>query len=393
MKEICQQLRRMNMPVLAGMLLLLGMGILFIYSATYSLPEKAGFGLHEKQIGWAAIGLVGFFCFALTDYNHLIKPAWWFYIIGLILVALVFVPHIGLMMYGARRWIQLAGMRFFQPSELMKIAFVFLLARLFGYPGRNVRRWRYSVAGMVATLLPMLLIAKQPDLGTAMIFFPVLISVMFAAGVPGKIIAAFLLTGGLALLLVLSAILLPTRLGMPEQEHKQLLMQAGISPYQRERILVFFDSRRDPLGSGWNKAQSQIAVGAGGLLGKGYLQGTQNILGFLPRTVTPTDFVFSVIAEEKGFVGAATTLVFFTLLLYGGLRSAAVACDKMGRLLCVGLISMIFCHVFVNIAMTIGLLPVTGIPLPLISYGGTFMVSTMSALGIVQSVHIRGDWS
>lgn len=392
MKNIIQQLRRLNLPILAAMLVLLGIGVVFIYSATCNMSDQAGMRLHEKQIGWAALGFVCFFCFALTDYHRLIRPAWWLYVAGLILLILVFVPHVGLKMYGAKRWLQVAGVRFFQPAELMKIAFVIMLARLFGYPGRNVRRWRYSIIGAVAALLPTVLIVRQPDLGTAMIFFPVLLGVMFAAGVPGKAIAFFLITGGLIVLLAISAILLPPRLGLPEQEHKQLLMRVGINPYQRERILVFFDSRRDPLGSGWNKAQSQIAVGSGGLLGKGFLQGTQNILGFLPRPVKPTDFVFSVIAEEKGFAGALTTLALFGVLLYGGLRTAAAARDKMGRLLCVGLMTMIFCHIFINVAMTVGLVPITGIPLPLVSYGGTFMVSTMSALGIVQSVHIRGDW-
>lgn len=392
MKNIIQQLRRMNLPILAAMFVLLGLGIVFIYSATYNMSDQAGMRLHEKQIGWAALGFVCFLGFALTDYHQLTRPAWWLYAAGLILLVLVFVPHIGLKMYGAKRWLQLAGVRFFQPAELMKIAFVILLARLFGYPGRNVRRGRYSIIGAAVALLPTALIIKQPDLGTAMIFFPALLGVMFAAGVPGKAILSFLITGGLIVLFVISAIILPPRLGLPEQEHKQLLMRAGINPYQRERILVFFDSRRDPLGSGWNKAQSQISVGSGGLLGKGFLQGTQNILGFLPRPVKPTDFVFSVIAEEKGFAGALTTLALFGVLLYGGLQTAAVARDKMGRLLCVGLMTMIFCHIFINIAMTIGLAPITGIPLPLVSYGGTFMVSTMSALGIVQSVHIRGDW-
>ena len=392
MQEIIQQLRRLNIPILAAMFVLLGIGIVFIYSAVYGISGPAGVRLYEKQIGWAALGFVFFLFFALTDYHHLTRGAWWFYVAGLILLVLVFVPHIGLKMYGAKRWIQLAGLRIFQPAEMMKIAFVILLARLFGYPGRNVRRWRYSIIGALAAVLPAVLIVKQPDLGTAMIFFPVLLAIMFAAGAPVKNVLFFLVSGGLIVLLVLSVIILPPRLGMPEQEHKQLMMRVGISPYQRERILVFFDSRRDPLGSGWNKAQSQIAVGSGGLLGKGFMQGTQNILGFLPRTVAPTDFVFSVIAEETGFAGTLTTLTLFGVLIYGGLRAAAGACDKMGRLLCVGLMAALFCHIFINIAMTVGLVPITGIPLPLISYGGTFMVCTMSALGIVQSVHIRGDW-
>lgn len=392
MRNILHQLHRLNLPILTAMLVLLGIGIVFIYSATYGMSDQSGVTLYKKQIGWASLGFVCFLGFALTDYHHLTRSAWLLYIAGLILVILVFVPHIGLKMYGARRWIHVGGMHFFQPAEFMKIAFVILMARLFGYPGRNVRRWRYPIIAIILTVVPTLFIIKQPDLGTAMIFIPVLLGVMFAAGVPGKIISVFLIGCALTILLFLATILLPPHLGANEQEHKELLMRAGINPYQRERILVFFDSRRDPLGSGWNKAQSQIAVGAGGLLGKGFLQGTQNILGFLPRPVAPTDFVFSVIAEEKGFAGAMTTLVLFAVLLYGGLRAAAVARDKMGRLLCAGVMTMLFCHIFINIAMTIGLLPITGIPLPLVSYGGTFMVSTMSALGIVQSVHIRGDW-
>jgi len=392
MKEIIQQLRRLNIPILAAMFMLLGIGIVFIYSAASGMPGPAGVGLYKKQIGWAALGFVFFIFFALTDYHHWIRSAWWLYIAGIILLVLVFVPHIGLKMYGAKRWIQVAGLHVFQPAEMMKIAFVILLAQLLGYPGRDMRRWRYSIIGLIIALLPVILVVKQPDLGTALIFFPVLLAVMFAAAAPGRIIATFLITGGVIVLLILSVMLLPQRFGMPEQDHKQLMMRVGISPYQRERILVFFDSRRDPLGSGWNKAQSQIAVGSGGLLGKGYMQGTQNILGFLPRTVAPTDFVFSVIAEETGFVGTLTTLTLFSLLLYGGMLAAARASDKMGRLLCVGLMAALFCHIFINIAMTVGLMPITGLPLPLISYGGTFMVCTMSALGIVQSVHIRGDW-
>ena len=392
MNDIIQQVRRLNIPILAAMLALLGIGIVFIYSAAYGMSGASGSRLYEKQIGWAALGFVFFLFFAMTDYHHLTRYAWLLYIVGLVLLVLVFVPHVGLKMYGARRWIHIAGLGIFQPAEMMKIAFVILMARLFGYPGRSMRRWRYSAIGLVAAFLSAALILKQPDLGTAIIFFPVLLAVMFAAGVSRKTVLLFLVAGVAALLLFVSAIILPPRAGMPEQTHKELMMRVGISPYQRERILVFFDSRRDPLGSGWNKAQSQIAVGSGGLLGKGFMQGTQNILGFLPRTVAPTDFVFSVIAEETGFLGTLTTLALFGVLLYGGLWAAAGAGDKMGRLLCVGLMTALFCHVFINIAMTVGLVPITGIPLPLISYGGTFMVCTMSALGIVQSVHIRGDW-
>jgi rod shape determining protein RodA len=154
-------------------------------------------------------------------------------------------------------------------------------------------------------------------------------------------------------------------------------------------MMVFFDPARDPLGSGWNKIQSEIAVGSGGMAGKGYLKGTQNVLGFLPRTVAPTDFIFSVIAEETGFIGSVLLLSLYAMLVWGGLRAALRARDKFGRLLAVGVVVLMFVHLFVNMAMTIGLMPVTGLPLPLISYGGSFMVCTMVGLGLVQSVYVR----
>ena len=159
--------------------------------------------------------------------------------------------------------------------------------------------------------------------------------------------------------------------------------------YVKERIVVFFDPGRDPLKTGWNAIQSALAVGSGGLWGKGYLQGTQDVLGYLPRTVSANDFIFPVIAEEVGFVGSSVLLSLYAVVLFAGIRAAAVAQDKMGRLLAAGLTGLVFCHVFVNIAMTIGLLPIMGIPLPLVSYGGTFVVGAMAALGLVQSVYVR----
>ena len=162
-----------------------------------------------------------------------------------------------------------------------------------------------------------------------------------------------------------------------------------LGDYQRERILTFLDPSRDPLGSGWNALQSAIAVGSGGFWGKGFLNGTQNVLGFLPRTVSPTDFIFPVIAEEKGFIGASLLLLAFAALLSCYVRTAWTAKDPAGSLLATGIAGLMFSHVFVNVGMTIGLLPITGLPLPLISSGGSFMVSTLAGFGLVQSVHVR----
>jgi rod shape determining protein RodA len=162
-----------------------------------------------------------------------------------------------------------------------------------------------------------------------------------------------------------------------------------LTDYQKSRVLVYLNVSQDPLGAGWNKLQSQIAVGSGGLFGKGYLKGTQNILGFLPRTVAPTDFIYSVVAEETGFAGGSLLLVLYTAVTVRCMRAAVQARDLFGRLLAAGIGVLLFTHVFINIAMTVGLMPITGLPLPLMSYGGSFMVTTMGALGLVQSVYLR----
>ncbi|NLB59513.1 MAG: rod shape-determining protein RodA [Lentisphaerae bacterium] len=384
--------QRLDWFQLGVMLLLLIVGVCFVYSADTRVSRAALGPLYQKQVLWIILGLCSFTFMALTDYHQWVRAAWWLYGAALLLLVLVFVPHVGLKIFGARRWIQVGGLFIFQPAELMKVAVVLVLARLFGWPGRALQQRRLVWLGLGLVLVPMLLISKQPDLGTALVLLPLLWVVMFAAGISGRVLGA-LAAGGLLLLgIMLAVVVLPSKLGCSPPQQERLVRLVGLTPYQCDRILVFLDSDRDPLGAGWSRAQSEIAVGSGRLWGKGYLQGTQNILGFLPRTVAPNDFIFSVIAEEKGFVGSLAVLMLFAFLIYAGWRTAALAADKMGRLLCLGIVTILFCHVFMNIAMTIGLMPVTGIPLPLISYGGTFIVGTLTALGMIQSVYLRGDW-
>jgi rod shape determining protein RodA len=221
---------------------------------------------------------------------------------------------------------------------------------------------------MVAiVLVPFALIVKEPDLGTAAMLIPLAGLMMLVAGVPFRFLAFLGLVGVLALPVAWSL----------------------LKDYQRNRLLVFLDPDRDPLGVSWTRIQSEIAVGSGGWAGKGFLNGAQNVLGFLPRKIAPTDFIFSVIAEESGFLGCALVLALYGAVLVCVMRAALSARDKLGRLIAVGVGSLLFFHVFVNIAMTIGLMPITGLPLPLISYGGSFMVSTMMGLGLVQSVYVR----
>ena len=350
--------------MVSAITLLLLTGISFIYSASYRGENMPAGSYFQKQIVWALIGGLVFLGVALADYHLWRDSAWWLYGVGLVLLVLVLL--VGKKVYGAYRWLSLFGIQI-QPSEFAKVSTMIALARFLSRPGREVEHFRCVVQVLVITAVPFLLILKEPDLGTAAIMAPMAFCMMFAAGVPLRYLG----------LLVLVALLLAP------------LSWFVLDDYQHERILVFLDSDRDPLGAGWNKIQSAIAVGSGGLTGKGFLRGTQNMLGFLPRTVSPTDFIYSVIAEEMGFMGSVLLLSLFATLLYAGTRAAVQARDKMGRLLAVGITSLLFCHVSVNIAMTIGLLPITGIPLPLISYGGSFMVSTMVGLAMVQSVYIR----
>lgn len=378
-------LRRMNWVMLLAIVGLIVTGVFFIYSAT-SLREDSTTDLYKKQILWAVAGLACYLGTAMMDYRRLRDLSWGFYVMALIL--LVAVLFFGTRIYGAKRWLMFLGIGV-QPSEIAKLAVIVLGSCLLSPSAEKYDRlpwmgWLFLVAGV-----PMLLVMKEPDLGSALVFLPIVVAMLFAAGASARPLVTLMAGGVLAVTLVLAAVALPERLGMSPEHQEKFFQTIRMSDYQRERIEVFLQPGKDPMGSGWNKRQSEIAVGSGGFMGKGFLNGTQNILGFLPRTVAPTDFIFSVISEETGFVGSLAVLVMYGSLMVCGLYAAMVARDKMGRVLCVGIVTMIFTHAFVNIAMTIGVLPVVGIPLPLVSYGGTFMVITLFALGLIQSVYVR----
>ena len=369
--------------------LLLVTGVFFIYSSTYVSDDAAVRPLYLRQLVWIMVGLALYICFAVTDYRQLKRYEWAIFVGALVLLVLVL--FVGRTMYGAKRWIMLYAGIGVQPSEIAKLATIILLAGRLSEPGRNRRTPRELILTLLLVALPAVLILQQPDLGTAMVFLPTAFVLMFVAGVPFRYIGGLAAVGLMVLCLLLAALLLPARLGADEAVQERIASWTGLSAYQRARIEVFFNPALDPLGAGWNRRQSEIAVGSGGIRGKGYLQGTQNILGYLPRSVAPTDFIYSVIAEEKGFVGASSVLIAFGALLVTILSIALRTLDAHGRLLCVGVATLLFFHVFINIAMTVGLMPITGLPLPLLSYGGSFLMVVMSALGIVQSVYVRCD--
>jgi rod shape determining protein RodA len=363
--------------------LLVAVGVAFIRSASYaSGPGRGPLPLDARQLMWAGLGALAYLACAAYDYRRFVRWSRWLYAVGLALLALVLV--VGTVRYGARRWLW-----FFQPSEVAKLTTLALLAAFLARPARNLAALGNIALALLIVLVPAILVMKQPDLGTALVFVPMVLAMMYVAGVPGRYVGSLIAAGAVAVAVVGAAAIVPYELDLDEEAQDRIWAMTGLSQYQRTRIRVFVDPEFDPLRAGWNLKQSIIAVGSGGVWGKGYRQGDQNVLGFLPRKVAPTDFIYSVIAEEKGFMGTLGVLALYGAVVGVTLRAAAKAPDAAGRLLCVGVATMMFFHVFTNLAMTVGLMPITGLPLPLVSYGGSFMLVTLASLGLVQSVYAR----
>jgi len=358
-------LKRMDWLLFTAMVALAIGSVCFIFSASYRGPGQPMPEFHRQQMVWFAAGLALYIAVMAVDYRLICQWATVWYVLAIL--ALVVVLMIGVKVYGARRWLGW-GRLGIQPAEVAKLAVIVALAYYLFHRTLEQRRGWSTVAGAIALIgMPLLLILVEPDLGSAMTLIPIVFGMLFVAGARAK---------HLVLAAVLGLCLTP-------------VAWWHMKKYQRERLTVFLNPNRDPLGAGWNLNQSLIAVGSGGVTGKGFLQGTVNSLGYLPRTVAPNDFLFSVIAEEKGFVGTACVVGLYAVLLGRGLRIAANARDRLGMLLATGIVVMLLFHVFVNIGMTIGLMPVTGVPLPLLSYGGSFVLVSMTALGLLQNIWIH----
>jgi rod shape determining protein RodA len=349
-------------PLLLLALLLVGCGLLTILSATFQ-DDRALSPYVVKQAMWAALGLVGLVAAIAFDYRLLHRYGYVLYLLSV--ASLVVVRIAGVEGGGARRWLSV-GPFALQPSEFAKIAIVAVLAT-------NLHRWagetRLSVARLLPPLalfgLPAFLILRQPDLGTVILIGIVAFTVLLIAGLPLRIVLAASLVVGPALPVV--------------WQH--------LKPYQKRRIVSFFDPQADPLGAGYHVLQSQIAIGSGMVHGKGYLSGTQNHLNFLPEQ--HTDFVFSVFAEEWGFLGCGVLLSLYLALVLRGAIIASRARDNLGALLAAGLTAMIFWQVVINIAMTSGSLPVVGITLPFLSYGGSSLLVLLTSIGLIMNVSMR----
>jgi rod shape determining protein RodA len=374
-------------------------GIAFIYSA--QLPVQGHSWIMQSI--WLVLGAGVYVTVSLIDYQFWLGVAHWIYAVCIVPLVLVLVPGIGSEVYGSQRWIRL-GLFQFQPSDTAMVAVLLITASLLVRSEIGTVRQSLGVLGKLALAVgaPMLLILLQPDLKSAIVLPPMVFSMLFVSRLSGRFFAGALA----AFLLVTGMVALDTWRYMDYMESNGLQFHADrgsyekhsfvpLHDYQRNRILSFVDpDKYDPMGIGWNQRQSLISVGSGGLSGKGWTEGTQARLGYLPRAVAHNDFIFSVIAEEKGFLGSITVLSLFGLLLFNGIRIAGLSRDRFGTLIALGVTVLFLVHVFVNIAMTIGLVPITGIPLPFISYGGTFVLSCCLLQGLVQSVYrFRKDFA
>lgn len=350
---------RIDWPVFLLALVLCGAGLLNVYSGTRVFPSS-GISPFVKQMVWILLGVGIFFFFCLMSGGWMEEMAWYFFfaITGLLLVVLLF----GKVRGGAQRWLSL-GFYAFQPSEFAKIALILVLAKYlserYHYEGLG---FRDLVPAAGITLVPFLLVALQPDLGTAGVFLIILVAMLAISCVRVKVFLLAVAAGAAA---------------VPG-------LWFVMRDYQKQRVLTFLDPGRDPLGAGYHVIQSKIAVGSGGILGKGYLQGTQGSLRFLPEQ--HTDFAFAVFSEEWGFVGSAVLLLLFLALVYRMFSLASQSQDRFASFACGGLASYFLAHIVINIAMVCGIFPVVGIPLPFVSYGGSSMLTNMMSLGILANL-------
>ncbi|MBW1971792.1 MAG: rod shape-determining protein RodA [Spirochaetes bacterium] len=341
-------------------------GVINLYSTSQGVLSG---NIYVKQIYWFIIGLLALFLIFCIDYRFFEKWGYLIYFLFFLLLLTVFFH--GSIAYGAKRWLKFGGIRF-QPSELMKLAMIIALGKYFHGQRNDLKgekkdgyRLRDLWVPFILALIPVMLILKQPDLGTAIIFLFIFISIIFYMRIR---LSSFFILCGIILFFV------------PIFWH-------FLKDYQRSRILTFFNPSRDPLGLGYQIIQSKIAVGSGGLWGKGFLHGTQSKLHFLPTQ--HTDFVFSVFSEEWGLIGSILVLILFCLLIIWGLSIANQSKDLFGKVVAFGITSMLFWQVVINIGMATSLLPVVGVPLPFFSYGGSSTVTTLIAIGLLINVKTR----
>jgi rod shape determining protein RodA len=382
-------------------LALMGIGLLSVYSATYDVGAAASF---EKQVIWTGVGVLALLAAAYFPLRALQRIAIPLYIVTIVILLVVLV--IGKTISGSKSWFGVAGLGG-QPSEFAKVATALALAAFLARTTTSLSNGKHLLTAIGIVLAPMILVIAEPDLGTAVVFFAMMLPVLYWAGASNFVLAAILApiiaaTGALLgtltflfTLLVGGALLYFTRenrfaaavafaltlaVGLTVQSAYERLQ-----PYQQKRISTFLSPDLDPKGAGYNVLQSKVAIGSGGFLGKGYLQGTQTQLNFIPEQWT--DFIFCVPGEEFGFLGASVIVILFTSLLLHGIKIASLSSNKFGSAAAIGIVSIFAVHVLINIGMSMGLTPVIGIPLPFLSYGGSALVANMVSVGLLMNFY------
>lgn len=411
---------------------LVTVGILFVFSSGVTADGEIVSREYIRQIAWAASGVVLMLVLTFVDYRVLVRPAYLIY--GVIMVTLIFTLLFGRVVNGARSWIGIGGLGG-QPSEFAKLAMILALARYFGDDQRRGATLIGFAGGLGLAILPTVLVLAQPDLGTALVYIPVFLVVAFVAGADGRMIGFLVGTGAFLALFTVLPVWEQHLAGRPvplvailTQTEPMLFLIGGLAmaagvalvgllltrrlvffwilyllgmlmiavpmayaarsvlqEYQIMRLIVFLDPYVDPRGAGWNIIQSVTAVGSGGPLGKGFLQGTQSHYQYLPQQ--STDFIFSILAEEWGFVGVTAVFVLFGIIIGRGLYHTVSAKDGFAALAAAGVVGMLAFHLLVNIGMAVGIMPITGIPLYLLSYGGSSLWTAMLGIGLLMSVY------
>ncbi len=390
-------LRNFDLGIFLPTLALIVVGLFAVYSATY-LTSSSYF---SKQLIYAFLGIVLIVSIVLIPYKIIYEFSYLLYVLSLLLLLLVF--FMGVKGFGAERWLAIGPLRL-QPSEFAKIATVLAVARYLSQNDRNINEWKHLAVVFLMILIPFMLIAKQPDLGTSLVFLALIIPMLYMAGISWfflfvittpiiTMIVAFNLYAFMGwMLLLLIILILARQKGIVKFGVFLMHIAVGaitpvlwktLRPYQQQRILTFLQPEKDPRGAGYQIIQSKVAIGSGGVWGKGFLQGSQSHLNFLPAH--HTDFIFSVIGEEQGFVGIVLILMVFVFLFLYLLYLSNQVKSSFARLSLVGLMTILLFHTLINIAMTIGLAPVTGLPLPFLSYGGSFLLTSCLLIGITMN--------
>jgi len=341
---------------------ILAIGLLTIYSATQAKRLSFYESYFLRQTNWMAIGIILLIIITKFSYQKFIDLSYILYGINIILLILVLV--LGHVRLGAQRWFSISGFAF-QPSEFIKLSLILVLANYVGAKKGMMSQLESLIMPCILLAVPFLLVVLQPDLGTALLLLPIFFSILLIGGARVKYLVVMIFIG-LA--------------GLPVFWH-------FLHDYQRQRLLVFINPNIDPLGAGYTIIQSKIAIGSGGLWGKGWANGTQNQLNFLPER--HTDFIFSVIGEEWGFLGVLAVALLYFFIIKRAFNIASSTSNMYGKSIAAGIAVMLAFQVIINIGMTIGLMPVVGIPLPLISYGGSSLVATMAAIGLLLNVGMR----